>query len=90
MHINTCDLQVVTVSVCLHMFKFVCVCAHVCVHVCVFMCVCVCVCVCVCLDSKYTERTALFGATQCLTYAQEICEQKYQRCALNVCEFSKY
>ena len=47
MHINTCDLQVVTVSVCLHMFKFVCVCAHVCVHVCVFMCVCVCVCVCV-------------------------------------------
>ena len=24
------------------------------------------------------------------TYAQEICERKYQRCSPNVCEFFKY
>ena len=85
------------------MYVYVCVCVCVyecvcmCVYVCVFMCVYVCmyVCVYVCLDRKYAERTALFGATQCLTYAPEIdggghrdqsgCHEDHVMCLVGFC-----
>ena len=65
----------VCVYVCCMCFN-VCVCMCMYIFVCVYVCMYVCVCVCVCVWTANTlSKLQLFRATQCLTYAQDICER---------------